>query len=118
MAKNSKTGADLLGYYFIIFQSNFKGYVKCWMDGAEDYSFYSEEDFIGLFEKIDSEQSLIFQAMNCLCTTGIYIWDISSGTIKRLTNKSERVSVAEDIPGLNPFKKEKKSWGSLERRII
>lgn len=118
MAKTSKTNADLLGYYFIIFQSNFRGYVKCWMDGSDDYSFYSENDFLDLFDKIDSDPNLIFKAKDCLCTTGLYLWDISSGTIKRLTNKPERVSAAEEIPNLNPFKKENKSWGSIERRII
>lgn len=116
MAKTKDT--DTLGYYFIIFQSNLRGYVKCWLDGDEDYSFLSREDFLDLFEKINSDFSLVCKAKDCLDTTGIYIWDINSKTIKRLTNKSERPSLIEDLNRINPFLNEKNNKDVIERRIF
>lgn len=114
----SKNSANLLGYYFIIFQSQLNGFIKCWLDGSENYTYYSEEDFIGLFEKIDSSNSLIFKAMNCINTTGIYIWDITEETIKRATALPEERSLMEEVNKINPLKNKKNDWGSISRRII
>lgn len=114
----SKNSASLLGYYFIIFQSQLNGFVKCWLDGSEDFTYYSDRDFIGLFEKIEADDKLIYKAFDCLNTTGIYIWDITGETIKRATALPEERSLVEEINKMNPLKNEKKSWGSILRRII
>lgn len=113
----SKSNANLLGYYFIIFQSNLNGYVKCWLDGSESYTYYVDDDFIGLFEKINSDKSLIYKALDCLNTTGIYLWDIDKGKINRLTNKYEAPSLTQEITKINPLNK-KVNKDIIERRIF
>lgn len=116
---SSKDTANLLGYYFIIFQSNFKGYVKCWMDGSEDYTFLSEKEFIELFNKIEADPKLIYKALDCLNTTSIYIWNILEGSIKKLSNKSEIPSLTAEIFKMSPLNNERKKNGDIiERRII
>jgi len=106
--------SSLLGYYFIIFQSNLNNFVKCWFDGNEYYDYMNIDDFLNLFFKINSTNDLIVQAQNCLNTTGIYLWDINNKKIKQLYNNNDfEGSIGQDLN--NVFKDFKKSLDNEER---
>ncbi len=118
MASKDSRYTNPIGYYFIVFQSNLRGYIKCWMDGSEDYTYFSEEDFIGLFEKAGSI-NLRSSVLDCISTTGIYLWDVSGGRIRRLSNIYERSLLREDMNSMNPLlRKNRNSEDVLERRIF
>lgn len=107
MAKK-KTHSELLGYCYIMFQTTFSNYVKCWIDGSENYTYLTLEKFYELFDTSKSPINLKAKAKKCLNTTSIYFWDVDNEIIKRLELQREETSdIGERILTLNPFNKKK-----------
>lgn len=107
MKDKEKSPEEILGYYLIIFQTTFTGYVRCWLDGNENYTYMSEQDFLGLFAKVNADFNLLLAAKDAITTSSIYLWNIPDKRITRLSNRYERESVAETISKMNPIKLEK-----------
>jgi len=97
------TPTEILGFYYIIFQTTFTGYVKCWIDGSPNYRYFSTEDFIGLFEKIKAPFKVIYRVRDCLDTSCVYLWDIAASSIKQLRPQSTQESLVSEINQMNPF---------------
>lgn len=104
-----KTHSELLGYFFIIFQTTLNGYVKCWIDGSENYTFLTLDKFKELFDTSNSPLELKIYALKCLNTTSMFYWDIDNEIIKRVTLQVQPSDIGERIAKSNPFYK--KSWG-------
>lgn len=102
---NKKTHSELLGYFYIMFQTTLSGYVKCWVDGSENYNYITVEKFKEFFDTSKSPVQLKFYALQCLDTTSIYFWNVDEETIKRVTLQSEPSDIRERISQLNPFSK-------------
>lgn len=110
MAKK-KTHSELLGYYYIMFQTTFSNYVKCWIDGSENYTYLTLEKFYELFDTSKSPINLKAKAKKCLNTTSIYFWDVDNEIIDRLVLQSEESSnIGERLVALNPFNQKKSSF--------
>ena len=92
-----------IGYYFIVFQTTFTGYVKCWMDGNENYKYFTVDEFLNLFTKSNSPSSLRVEASKCIDTSSIYMWDVENSTIRRLNPSTDRPSLRSEINRLKPF---------------
>ena len=107
MAKK-KTHSELLGYYYIMFQSTFNNYVKCWIDGSETYTFLTPEKFYKLFDTSESPSNLKMKARHCLDTTSIYYWDIDGETINMVVLDNEPSDLGERISAMSPFKQKSK----------
>lgn len=108
MAKK-KSHSELLGYFFIIFQTTLNGYVRCWIDGSENYTFITLEKFMEFFDVSKSPSELKIFALKCLDTTSMFYWDIDNEIIKRVTLQAQPSDIGERISNNNPF--HKKSWG-------
>lgn len=96
-----KTHSELLGYYFIMFQSTFSNYVKCWIDGSENYTFLTLEKFYNLFKTSRSPNSLKLKAKHCLDTTSIYYWDIDGESINIIVLDNEPSDIGKRILVMN-----------------
>lgn len=101
--QEKRTPTEILGYYYILFQTTFTGYVKCWIDGSPDYKYMSVDDFIKLFEKINAPFEVIYRVRDCLDTSCIFLWDIAHSSIKQLRPQSTRESLGMEINKMNPF---------------
>lgn len=103
-----------IGYYFIMFQSTLDHYVKCWFDGNEYYDFMLFDDFLDLFLKAGSSHKTYLEAADALSTTSIYLWDISSDSIRPLHNSNyDEGSIGDDLN--KTFQNYKKSLDNPER---
>ena len=101
--QETRTPTEILGYYYILFQTTFTGYVKCWIDGSPDYKYMSVDDFIKLFEKINAPFEVIYRVKDCLDTSCIFLWDIAHSSIKQLRPQSTRESLGMEVNKMNPF---------------
>lgn len=90
-----------LGFYFIIFQSQFNGFVKCFIDGSESATFYSNADFLDLVKQVQ-DSSLISNVREALSTASFYLWDVSNSTVKRLRAFSSASSLVEEMLKIKP----------------
>ena len=99
-----KSHSELLGYFFIIFQTTLNGYVKCWIDGSENYTYVTREKFEEFFDTSKSPLNLKLYAINCLKTTSMYFWNVDEEIIKRVTLQLQPSDIGEHINSLNPFK--------------
>lgn len=92
-----------IGYYFILFQYNFNGYVKCWFDGNEYFNYMTVNDFVNLFDKANADYKTKVQVLKYLDTDGIYLWDVLNSTVRQVHNTNVREStIGQDIQ--NAFK--------------
>ena len=98
-----KTHSELLGYYYIMFQTTFTNYVKCWIDGSDNHTYLTLEKFYELFDTSKSPSSLKAKAKHCLDTTSIYFWDVDNEIIKLVVLNNEPSDLGERIRNMNPF---------------
>lgn len=98
-----KSPSEILGYYYVLFQTTFTGYVKCWIDGSENYKYFSTKDFIGLFEKIGAPFEVIYKVRNCLDTSCVYLWDVANSSVKQLRPQETQEYLTPEINKMNPF---------------
>ena len=104
MAK-TKSHSELLGYFFIIFQTTLTGYVRCWIDGSENYTFITLEKFKEFFDVSKSPIELKNYALQCLNTTSMFYWDVDSEVIKRVTLQAVPSDIGERVANNNLFNK-------------
>lgn len=92
--KNSKY--EDIGYSYIVFQHHITDYIKCYLDGNEDYTFFDKIKFYDLAEKSGGTE-LANAIRKAMSTTGIFLWDVENRRIKRLFNKNTESSLVKDI---------------------
>ena len=85
-----------IGYSYIVFQHHINGYIKCYLDGNEDYTFFDRLKFYDLAEKSGGVE-LANAIRKAMSTTGIFLWDVDNKRIKRLFNKNMEDSLIRDI---------------------
>jgi len=82
---DKKKNSSIIGYNYILFQSNLNNFVKCWYDGAEDYDYLHRSDFVDLFEKIGSTYAQLTCLNKYLDTTSLYVWDVDNNIVLKAT---------------------------------
>lgn len=78
-----ETNSSILGMYFIVFQTQFNGFVKVYVDGDDNCDFYFKDDFLNLALKINNPK-LYNELSEALTESSFYLWDIDNNTVKRL----------------------------------
>lgn len=96
-----------IGFYFMIFQSQLNGYIKCYIDGDDSYVLYSVSDFLDLASKLRSE-SLNNLLKDCISTTSFFVWDVMNSSVKRMKPLPYNVPLREEMNKLNPMRKQEK----------
>lgn len=72
------------GFYFAVFQSDSsRDRVKAWIDGSEDYSLFSHEEFVALAFDIEPTMRRALQDYS------YFLWDVQKKTINRLRFQQE-----------------------------
>ena len=73
-----------VGFYFAIFQRDMSGnLVKCWLDGSEDWMYFTNEEFIQKAHQANYDVSAALS--DALQTFSLYIWDVDNGKVERLS---------------------------------
>ena len=85
-----------IGYSFIVFQQHINGYIKCFLDGNTDYTFFDKNKFYDLDERSGGVE-LSNAIRKATSTTGIFLWDVGNRRLKRLFNKSSENSLIQDM---------------------
>lgn len=84
--------SKILGIHHIIFQYQFNGFVKCFLDDKEGY--YPLNDFIKLTNNLNDRDKIIPQLKEALSESSLFLWDIDNSFIRRLDiNDWERENV-------------------------
>lgn len=76
--------SDILGIKCIIFQPQFNGFVRCFLDGNEKYEYYSTDDFIKLADNLDNRDKILFQLEEALSESSFFLWDVDNSYIRRM----------------------------------
>lgn len=88
---------ELLGFYFMVFQRTpSERFVKCWIDGDDNWVYYDVETIID-FTRKDGYTTVTNKILDCLNTTGIYFWDVSKDTVHRLKTMHTEYDDIQDI---------------------
>ena len=85
-----------IGYSYIVFQQHINGYIKCFLDGNKEYTFFDKNKFYDSAERSGGVElsNAIKKAMS---TTGIFLWDVGNRRLKRLFNKNSESSLIKDM---------------------
>ena len=95
-----------LGFYIVVFQSQFNGLVKCWIDGSEDWTYYSVEEFMNFASKEGSTYQLRQTLKNCLSESSFFIWIVEEDVVKRLSPHTEPSDIRRVLNIDEMFKKD------------
>lgn len=85
MTDTKKKLCDTIGFYYLIFLPQPDNYVRCWIDGAEDYTLYTREEILAFSQAAGINYKLRLDLQEALSTYSVYIWDVENETIKTLT---------------------------------
>lgn len=81
---------DKLGFYFVVFQRTLKGdYIKCWIDGNEDFELYTRAELIGFCNILGLDIETEINLKKAFDETSIFLWDVEGRKVKRLSATSE-----------------------------
>lgn len=97
MAEHKKNSL-IIGYNYILFQSNLNNFVKCWYDGSDEYDYIYRSDFIKLFEKVGSNYAQLTTLNKYLDSTNLYVWDVDANYVAKVTkDNSVEHTIGKDI---------------------
>lgn len=81
---------DKLGFYYVVFQRMMDdNYIKCWIDGNEDYEIYTQEELLNFCNILGIDSEMTVRLKNAFCETSIFLWDVEERKVKRLYATSE-----------------------------
>ena len=81
---------DKLGFYFVVFQRTLKGdYIKCWIDGNEDFELYTRAELINFCNILGLDIETEIKLKKAFDETSIFLWDVEERKVKRLSATSE-----------------------------
>lgn len=90
--KKDKKLEDLIGFYYLVMIMNpINGYVKCWLDGNEDWRYIPLDDLIRMSQLAGDNRDLQNKLLAALQETSYWLWDVHNGTIKKLTIASDEL---------------------------
>lgn len=79
-----ESNSSKLGFFFVIFQSQLNGYIKCWMDGKESWDYYSVDEIFDLLEKLDDSYKIKLSLAEAFSQTSFFLWDVDANKVTRL----------------------------------
>lgn len=95
---DKKKNSLIIGYNYILFQSNLRNFVKCWYDGSEDYDYIHRDDFVELFRKIGSNDAQIICLNKYLDSTSLYVWDVDNNIVFKATKDNRpEYTLGQDV---------------------
>lgn len=76
--------ANILGYYYVVFQGQIGSYAKCWIDGEEDYTFMVKDEMLESTQKDLPNPDLLNKMDEALGDTYLHLWDVENDSITKL----------------------------------
>lgn len=81
---------DKLGFYYVVFQRMMDdNYIKCWIDGNEDYEIYTQEELLNFCNILGIDSEMTVRLKNAFCETSIFLWDVEDRKVRRLSPSYE-----------------------------
>lgn len=80
-----KSNSSILGIFYILFQTQFNGFVKCFIDGDEDVNYYSVSDFLDLAKQLKN-QNVVASISEALTESSFFLWDVDGENVRRLSS--------------------------------
>jgi hypothetical protein len=89
--------SSTIGFYFLIFQSQLNGFLKCWIDGSDSYSFYTQKEILDFASKTENPNLIIPSLKNAFSQTSFFIWNVNENKITRLRSNQQEESIRSFI---------------------
>lgn len=106
----AKKNSEQLGIYYIVFQYQFNNWVKCFLDGSENYELLYIDDFIAFTKELPNKGNIESQIREALSESSFFLWDVDGGYVRRLSGSSfEKENV---LANLKVLKEEKNVFDS------
>lgn len=101
----AKKNSEQLGIYYIVFQYQFNNWVKCFLDGSENYELLYIDDFIAFTKELPNKGNIESQIREALSESSFFLWDVDGGYVRRLSGSSfEKENVLANLKALKEEK--------------
>lgn len=87
----------VLGFYYVIFQQYSDTYVKCWIDGSENWNLFEVEKFLDFSQKDGLDYETLIKLKDCLTESSVFLWSVDNKTIRRLSPSFEQESLTQEF---------------------
>ena len=96
------------GFYYMVYTKGLGSYYKCWIDGNENYEFYTANELLDIASRVKNHD-IIAAMKSSFRDASVFIWMVDEGRIERLQPEKDSTQVTSVLmEALHP----KKSYSS------
>ena len=82
--------SEKIGFYYLIFQRTLNdNYLKCWMDGEEDWNLYTKDQILSFCNSNGLDYEMTQKLKFAFDDTSFWLWDVDGRSIRRLSSLYE-----------------------------
>lgn len=90
--------ANKLGFYYVIFQQiPNTDRINCWIDGKDFPEIMKKDTLVGFLNQLGYQADLTRKMVEAFTESSFFIWEVEEEKIRRLSNMTEELSIAEEI---------------------
>lgn len=85
-----------VGFYYMVYEKGLGRYYKCWIDGNENYEFYTADELIDIAKRVKNP-SLISAMKSSFRDSSVFIWMVDEGKVERLQPEKDTTQVTSKL---------------------
>lgn len=81
-----------VGFYYLVYTRGTGSYYKCWIDGNENYEFYTANELLDMASRVKNHD-IIAAMKSSFRDASVFIWMVDEGRIERLQPERDTTQV-------------------------
>ena len=84
------------GFYYMVYMKSLGSYYKCWIDGNENYEFYTANELLDIASRVKNHD-IIAAMKSSFRDASVFIWMVDEGRIERLQPERDTTQVTSKL---------------------
>ena len=84
------------GFYYMVYMKGLGSYYKCWIDGNENYEFYTANELLDIASRVKNHD-IIAAMKSSFRDASVFIWMVDEGRIERLQPERDTTQVTSKL---------------------
>lgn len=84
------------GFYYMVYMKGLGSYYKCWIDGNENYEFYTANELLDIASRVKNHD-IIAAMKSSFRDASVFIWMVDEGRIERLQPERDSTQVTSKL---------------------
>lgn len=84
------------GFYYMVYMKGLGSYYKCWIDGNENYEFYTANELLDIASRVKNHD-IVAAMKSSFRDASVFIWMVDEGRIERLQPERDSTQVTSKL---------------------